>query len=57
MLMGAVRGGLEKYFSPLKIRSTRKLGKDKENCACSSILMIVGPRALRAQKALARVRK
>jgi hypothetical protein len=57
VLKGVVRGGLEKDFSPLKTRSARKLGIDKENCASSSISMIVGPRALIAQKSLARVRK
>jgi hypothetical protein len=57
LLKGAVRGGLEKYFSPLKTRSARKLGKEKENCATTSVMMIDGPRALRAQKSLERVRK
>jgi hypothetical protein len=50
VLKGAVRGGLEKDLSPLKTRSVRKLGKDKEKCVCSSISMPDGPRALRAQK-------
>jgi hypothetical protein len=30
-LKGVVFGGLEKDFSPLKTRSARKLGKEKEN--------------------------
>jgi hypothetical protein len=57
LLKGAVRGGLEKDFSPLKTRSARKLVQEKENCVTPSVLMSEGPRALRAQKSLERVRK
>jgi hypothetical protein len=56
-LKGVVRGGLEKDFSPLKTRSARKLIQEKENCASPSVVMSEGLRALRAQKALARVKK
>jgi hypothetical protein len=41
VLKGAVRGGLEKDFSPLKTRSARRLGIEKENCNCSSSLMML----------------
>jgi len=57
MLKATVRGGLVKYFSSLKTRSVRKLRKEKENCATTSVTMIDGPRELRARKSLARVRK
>jgi hypothetical protein len=57
LLKGVVHGGLEKYFSPLKTRSARKLGKEKVNCASTCSTMVDGPRALRAQKSLARVKK
>jgi hypothetical protein len=57
ILKGVVFGGLEKDFSPLKTRSARKLGKEKETKANTSFMVVDGPRALRAQKALARVKK
>jgi hypothetical protein len=56
-LKGVVFGGLENDFSPLKMRSARKLGKEKENTGLTSMQVLEGPRALRAQKSLARVKK
>jgi hypothetical protein len=44
-------------FPHLKTRSARKLGKEKENNSTTSFMMVDGPRALRAQKSLARVKK
>jgi hypothetical protein len=57
ILKGVVFGGLEKDFSPLKMRSARKLGKEKETKATTRFLVVDGPWALRAQKSLARVKK
>jgi hypothetical protein len=57
LLKGVVRGGLEKDFSPLKTRSARKLGVEKEKEVTCGTNLNVGPRALRAQKSLARVKK
>jgi hypothetical protein len=57
LLKGVVFGGLEKDFSPLKTRSARKLGKEKEINANTGLQVVDGPRVLRAQKALARVKK
>jgi hypothetical protein len=56
-LKGVVFGGLEKDFSPLKTRSARKLGKEREALGSSGCLVIDGMRALRAQKTLERVKK
>jgi hypothetical protein len=56
LVKGAVFGGLEKEFSPLKTRSVRKLGKEKEILVLTSLEGVIGSRALRAQKALARVK-
>jgi hypothetical protein len=56
-LKGVVQGGLEKEFSPQKTRSARKIIIEKENYVSSSGVLSVGPRALRAHKALARVKK
>jgi hypothetical protein len=57
LLKGVVLGGLENDFSSLKTRSARKLGKEKENLNSNSLLGLTGPRALRAQKALERVKR
>jgi hypothetical protein len=57
LLKGVVHGGLEKDFSLLKTISVRKLRKEKENIYNTNFTMIDGPRALRAQKSLARVKK
>jgi hypothetical protein len=48
ILKGVVFGGMEKEFSPLKMRSARKLGKEKENIGFTSLQVSEGPRALRA---------
>jgi hypothetical protein len=56
-LNGAVFGGLEKEFSPIKTRSVRKLGKEKETNGFSLSQVMEGTRALREQKSLARVKK
>jgi hypothetical protein len=56
LIKGAVLGGLETYFSPIKTRSARKLGKEKELSVIPLHEIVTGPRALRAQKALARVK-
>jgi hypothetical protein len=48
---------LEKDFSPLKTRSVRKLDGEKAKEAMCGTNLVVGTRALRAQKALARVKK
>jgi hypothetical protein len=55
-LKGAFYGGLEKDFSLLKTRSARKLGKEKVICDSTCSTMVDGPRALRAQKSLERVK-
>jgi hypothetical protein len=57
LIKGAVLGGLETYFSPIKTRSARKLGKEKELTVMPSLEVVTGPRALRAQKSLARVKR
>lgn len=49
---GAVWGGLEKDFSPLKTKSARRSGVEKENGDSHISLLNAGRRALRAQKAL-----
>jgi hypothetical protein len=55
-LKGVVFGGLEKDFSPLKMRSSRKLGKEKETKDTTGLLVVDGPRVIRAQKSFARVK-
>jgi hypothetical protein len=54
MTKGVVHGGLEKDFSPLKTRSARKLGREKQFGESNCIIVVDGLRALRAQKALAK---
>jgi hypothetical protein len=56
LLKGAVLGGMEKDFSPLKTRNARKLEKDKEKLVVEKVLVAEGPQGLRDQKALARVK-
>ena len=57
LLKGVVLGGLEKEFSPLKTRSARKLVKEKDGSKVPSGGVLDGPRVLRDQKSLARVKK
>jgi hypothetical protein len=52
MMKGAVLGVLEKYFSTLKTRSARNIGREKVICFNSCSIMVDGPRVLRAQKSL-----
>jgi hypothetical protein len=56
-LKGAMFGGLETDFSPLKMRRARKLGKERETNTFLGTLVIDGIRALRSQKSLERVKK
>jgi hypothetical protein len=57
VLKGAIFGGLENNFSPLKTRSARKLGKVKEIKDFTGLMTVDGPRSLRGHKSLARVKK
>jgi hypothetical protein len=51
---GSIFGGLHKYFSPIKTRRARKSVKEKEQEGNLILKVSEGPRALRAQKSLAR---
>lgn len=56
-MKGAVLGGLEKEFSPLKNKNARRLEIMKEKEIIVGTSQSVGPKVLRAQKSLARVKK